>query len=104
MATCKECLHNEVCSGFTPTDLDRDVFDYCQKGITEEIPDIEKRCSGFKNAADVVPRAVIAKIFAEIEGITHRMSTPVGEYTVVPNGRYAELKKKYMEADNAKTD
>lgn len=54
MATCKECLHNEVCSGFTPTDLDSDVFDYCQKGITEEIPDIEKRCSGFKNAADVV--------------------------------------------------
>lgn len=54
MATCKECLHYEVCSGFTPTDLDRDVFDYCRKGITEEIPDIEKRCSDFKNAADVV--------------------------------------------------
>ena len=37
MSTCKECLHIDACGGFTPTDLDADVFDYCRKGNTTEI-------------------------------------------------------------------
>ena len=48
MARCKECLHNRVCGGFIPSDLDRDVFDYCREGRTDEIPDIEERCNNFK--------------------------------------------------------
>ena len=55
MSTCKDCLHYEVCGGFTPTDLDADVFDYCRKGNTDEIPDIEERCGSFKNKADYAP-------------------------------------------------
>ena len=49
MATCRDCLHYEVCGGFTPTDLDRDVFDYCREGRADEIPDIEERCNLFKD-------------------------------------------------------
>ena len=45
--TCKDCIHNKACSGFTPTDLDSDVFDYAREGRTDEIPDIEERCSSF---------------------------------------------------------
>ena len=52
--TCKECFHYNACSGFTPTDLDQDVFDYCRKGIADEIPDIEERCSCFLSSSDVV--------------------------------------------------
>ena len=54
MATCKKCLHNGVCGGFVPTDLDRDVFDYCREGRTDEIPDIEERCDSFQDTVDVV--------------------------------------------------
>ena len=54
MSTCKDCLHYEVCGGFTPTDLDADVFDYCRKGNTDEIPDIDERCGSFKPKADYV--------------------------------------------------
>ncbi len=46
--TCKDCIHYGVCGGFTPTDLDTDVFDYCREGRTDEIPDIEWRCNDFK--------------------------------------------------------
>ena len=49
MATCKNCFHYEACSGFKPTDLDKDVWHYCQMGIPEEIPDIDQRCDSFKN-------------------------------------------------------
>lgn len=52
--TCKDCIHKEVCGGFTPSDLDQDVFDYCREGRTDEIPDIEERCSSFKSKADFV--------------------------------------------------
>jgi hypothetical protein len=55
MSTCKDCLHYEVCGGFTPTDLDADVFDYCRKGNTDEIPDIDERCGSFKPKADYAP-------------------------------------------------
>ena len=46
--TCKDCIHFVVCGGFTPSDLDRDVFDYCREGRSEEIPNIEERCSDAK--------------------------------------------------------
>lgn len=52
--TCKDCYHYEACSGYLISDLDKDVWDYCAKGKTDEIPDIEDRCSEFKNKADVV--------------------------------------------------
>ena len=52
MSNCKDCIHYDVCGGFIPSDLDRDVFDYCKKGKTEEIPDIDERCNSFKNKAD----------------------------------------------------
>ena len=52
--TCKDCVHCEACGGFTPTDLDQDVFDYCIKGTTDEIPDTDERCGSFKNKADFV--------------------------------------------------
>lgn len=47
--TCKDCIHYEMCGGFIPSDLDRDVFDYCREGRTDEIPDIEERCTNFKD-------------------------------------------------------
>lgn len=46
--------------------------------------------AGYRKASDVAE-----EIFAEIERELHRMSTPIGEYTVIHNDRYAELKKKY---------
>ena len=49
MATCKNCFHYEACSGFKTTDLDKDVWHYCQIGIPEEIPDIDQRCDSFKD-------------------------------------------------------
>lgn len=52
--TCKNCYHYEACSGYSISDLDKDVWDYCAKGKTDEIPDIEDRCSEFKNKADVI--------------------------------------------------
>jgi hypothetical protein len=68
--TCKDCIHYEACSGFIPTDLDQDVFDYCQKGIADEIPDIEERCSCFTDKADVVEvvRCKDCKYFTIDEG------------------------------------
>lgn len=50
MATCKDCFHYEACSGFKPTDLDKDVWHYCKMGIPEEIPDIDQRCDSFKDS------------------------------------------------------
>ena len=54
MATCKECLHIEVCEGYYPTDMDKDIFHYCREGRGDEIPDIEKRCSSFKDCSRFV--------------------------------------------------
>lgn len=48
MATCKVCVFYEHCSGYLPTDMDKDVFDMCAKGRTDEITDIDERCSDFK--------------------------------------------------------
>lgn len=52
--TCRDCFCYNRCSGFIPSDLNKDVFDYCAKGKTDEIPDIEERCVDFKNKADFV--------------------------------------------------
>lgn len=48
MATCKECLYYEACSGYLPSDLDEDIWHYCREGKSDEIPDIDERCSDFK--------------------------------------------------------
>ena len=31
-----------------PTDLERDIWHYCREGRADEIPNIEERCSEFK--------------------------------------------------------
>lgn len=54
MATCKECLHYEVCGGYLPSDLDKDVFDYLREGRGDEIPDIDERCGNFKRKSDFI--------------------------------------------------
>lgn len=54
--TCKDCYHSEACVGFSPSDTDKDVWDLCAKGKSDEIPDIEDRCSEFKNKADVIDK------------------------------------------------
>lgn len=63
--TCKDCVHYEVCGGFTPTDLDRDVFDYVREGRSDEIPNIEERCSEAKPKSRFVelPCEVGSKIY-----------------------------------------
>lgn len=67
--TCKDCLHNGACSGFTPTDLDKDVFDYCREGRADEIPDIEDRCNEFENKTDFVEvvRCKYCKYFERLD-------------------------------------
>lgn len=52
--TCKDCIHYDVCGGYTLSDLDCDVFHYAREGRTDEIPDIEERCSGFKDKSRFV--------------------------------------------------
>lgn len=52
--TCKDCIHYDVCGGYTLTDLDCDVFHYAIEGRPDEIPDIEERCSGFKDKSRFV--------------------------------------------------
>lgn len=49
MKTYEDCIHYEVCGGYIPTDLDKDIWDLCAQGKSDEIPDIEKRCSSFKD-------------------------------------------------------
>lgn len=51
---CKDCLHYDVCGGYTLSDLDCDVFHYAREGRADEIPDIEERCSGFKDKSRFV--------------------------------------------------
>ena len=71
MATCKNCFHYEACSGFKPTDLDKDVWHYCQMGIPEEIPDIDQRCDSFKDRKSWVEvvRCKDCKHYDNSEGI-----------------------------------
>lgn len=49
MANCKECMHYNACSGYLPTDLDKDIWHLCAQGKQDEIPDIENRCSEFRS-------------------------------------------------------
>ena len=51
---CKDCIHYDVCGGYTLTDLDCDVFHYAREGRADEIPDIEVRCSDFKDKSRFV--------------------------------------------------
>ena len=52
--TCKDCIHYDVCGGYTLSDLDSDVFHYARECRTDEIPDIEERCNGFKDKSRFV--------------------------------------------------
>ena len=90
MATCKECLHYDVCS----------VFRSLSARIILAGNKADERCKLFK-AADVVPRSEVAKIFAEIESLM--LDGEIGgKYPakVISPDRYSELKKKYTEVDD----
>ena len=52
--TCKDCLHGDMCEGYIPTDLDKDVWHYCREGRADQIPDIEERCSSFEDRTKYV--------------------------------------------------
>ena len=92
MANCKDCIHYDVCGGYTLTDLDYDVFDYAKKGIPDEIPDIEERCAGFKNKADVVPRSEVEKATQEVaREIFEEIKTNLNNLI-----RYYKEKRKYV--------
>lgn len=54
MATCKECLHYEACGEYLPTDQDEDIWHYCSEGRSDEIPDIDERCSEFQDKTQFV--------------------------------------------------
>ena len=81
--TCKDCIHYDVCGGFIPTDLDRDVFDYCREGRTDEIPVIEERCNSFKDKSRFVelPCKVGDTVWAirDFKGIKHPQEGIVSE-------------------------
>ena len=77
MATCKGCLHYEACSGYLPTDLDKDIWHFCREGRADEIPDIEDRCQSFKskttknfdNITEAVKEVANAIINSKIKGV-----------------------------------
>lgn len=78
MATCKDCIHHGVCGGFTPTDLDHDVFDYCREGRTDEILDIEQRCNHFADKSRFV------ELPCKIGDKVYRLSRQCGEWKILP--------------------
>lgn len=114
MARCEDCIHQECCVRFAGA---RTLL--CGEKADE-------RCKMFKSTADVVPRAMIAEIFEEIESeITEalkcnykrrteyytkeRFKKEDGEFINTVNGKIdalrgiegfiAELKKKYTEGE-----
>ena len=55
MATCKDCVHYEVCDTYMPTDCDtEEVLEMCAKGKSDEITDIENICNSFKSNSHYV--------------------------------------------------
>ena len=81
MATCKECLHYEVCGEYLPTDRDEDIWHYCREGRSDEIPDIDERCSGFQDKTQFVKvvRCKDCKHFYEINGKDSGMPCGYGQ-------------------------
>lgn len=81
--TCKECYHYDACAGYLPSDLDKDVFDYCAKGIADEIPDIEERCSSFKDKSSVLepPCKVGDVVYLIKDGFVERCEVEGIHYT-----------------------
>ena len=50
--------------------------------------------------ADVVPKSEVEKIFKEVDSMIELVSAMIGLDIIAFGGNYAELKKKYTEADN----
>ena len=81
MATCKDCLHFEVCEALE------------QGNGLMKVPPIH--CGCYKNATDVVQREEVEKIFAEIDSTIELVCAMTG-VNITIFGKYAELKKKYI--------
>lgn len=82
--TCKDCIHYDVCDRNIWSRPSGNTFPY-------------KVCDLFKNAADVAPRAEVAReIFEELERMMLDGAIG-GKYPakVINPYKYAELKKKY---------
>lgn len=67
MATCKECFYYKHCGGFLPSDLDKDVWHYCTEGRADEIPDVDKRCTSFKDKSAFVPKRKYDRLQKELD-------------------------------------
>lgn len=85
MARCKDCIHYNICCLWSTTDLDEnESYKYC--------------FGNYKDTADVVPRAEVAReIFEEIERLVDIYLDGELQFT----GALEDLKKKYTEANNA---
>lgn len=46
---CKDCIHYNYCKNNIVSDLITEVPNYAENGITDELPDVEKRCKDFKH-------------------------------------------------------
>lgn len=67
MATCKECFYYKHCGGFLPSDLDKDVWHYCAEGRADEIPDVDKRCTSFKDKSAFVSKRKYDRLQKELD-------------------------------------
>lgn len=95
MATCRDCFHWEACKA---------MFE-ASGGIivADDFKGSAVRCKNFVSAADVAPRAEVAReIFEEIEKcMLHDLIPSIGVYKGSLELRIAELRKKYTEAETA---
>lgn len=71
--TCKDCIHHDICLGYLPSDLDKDVWDLCVQGKADEIPNIEERCDQFKDKSKFIEKPF--NIGDEVCIITKRWGT-----------------------------
>ena len=88
MARCEDCIHQECCVRFAGA---RTLL--CGEKADE-------RCKMFKSTADVVPRAIIAEIFGEIEASLYYKLIGGEIHLVIREVDYNEAKKKYTEEKN----
>lgn len=82
MARCEECLRYEVCM-------------YVNAKAVEYVK--AENCKLFKPTADVVPRAMIAEIFGEIDALLARLYNDPSYSSGELGYDIDKLKKKYAE-------
>lgn len=73
MKTCKDCLHNGICTGYIPTDSDNDIWLMCASGKSDRVPNIEDRCVDFKDKSRFVelPCSVGDKVYTVVYQKVH---------------------------------